>query len=155
MNPITILLAEDSFGDQRLFARALANGEDTHLEIVGDGREALNFLRRKGKYTGAPQADLIVVDLNLPRMSGAQVLAEIMQDPALKDIPVVVFTGAKPTKEMLENCKLAHFCIVKPDEADKYFAVVKGLVKYCRNILQFPQLTKKHAEELHRLLEAS
>ena len=155
MKPITILLAEDSFGDQMLFELALKESVDTHLEIVGDGDEALRFLQREGKYAGAPQPDLVVLDLNLPKVSGPEILTEMKKNPALTHLPVAMFSGAKPTGAVLDACKHADLYVVKPDRPDKYFAVVKSLEEYCRKILEFPNSTRKYAEEVQRLLGAS
>lgn len=155
MSPITILLVEDNFGDQKLFSLALENPKNTHLEVVGDGREALHFLHREGKYADAPSPDLVVLDINLPRKSGPEVLEEIRRNSTLKHLPVAMLTSAPATEVTLEACKHANLYIVKPDDGDKYFAVVRALEGFCRNAVGFPNLTRKYAEELPGLLKAA
>lgn len=93
INPVNILLVEDNPGDVRLTQEALREGKLMNtLHVAGDGVEAIDFLRRRGKFAQAPEADIILLDLNLPRMDGREVLAEIKIDPLLKKIPVIVLT---------------------------------------------------------------
>ncbi len=152
---ITILLAEDSVADQKLFELALEDAGDTQLEIVSDGSEALLFLKKVGKYADAPRPDLVVLDLNLPKVSGFEILAEMRKSPTLKPLPVVLFSGAKPTSEMLMACEGANLYVVKPDGMEKYFAIVKSLANYCRDILKFPDLTDQYTEAFEPILEGS
>jgi CheY-like chemotaxis protein len=152
VSPKIILYAEDSSADQKLFAMALGKSEDILLEFVDDGKEALQFLRKEGKFSGAPRPDLVVLDLNLPIVSGSEVLAQMRQSPALQNLPVFIFSGAKPTEQILNMCRFANLYIVKPDGLDKYFSVVKGLKEFSQNIIGFPNLTVRHAENLKRFL---
>jgi len=92
VRPITILLAEDSFGDQELFKLALQDSVDTHLEIVSDGSEAMQFLHREGKFTEAPKPDLVVLDFNLPKVSGSEILEKLQKHPTLNRFPVAIFS---------------------------------------------------------------
>src|SRR3954463_13474714 len=95
-DPIEILLVEDNPGDVELTREALHDGKiHMHLSVVNDGVEALTFLRREGAHAGAPRPDLILLDLNLPKKDGRAVLGEIKQDPALRNIPVVVLTSSQ------------------------------------------------------------
>jgi len=113
---INILLVEDNPGDVRLTVEALKEGKVyNRLHIAKDGMEAMEFLHREGKYYDVPRPDLILLDLNLPKKDGHEVLAEIKEDPILKRIPVVVLTGSKAGEDILKTYNLHANCyITKP-----------------------------------------
>jgi two-component system, chemotaxis family, response regulator Rcp1 len=125
-----ILLVEDSLGDVRLMEEALQESQEpTHLSVVRDGEEALAFLRQQGDYASAVRPDLILLDLNLPKKDGFEVLAEIRQDAQLKDIPIVVLTSsANPIDVRRAYDLYANCCITKPLHLEQFFKVVKALV---------------------------
>src|ERR687884_1433856 len=111
---IEILLVEDSPGDVRLTREALRDGKvRNNLSVVTDGVEALAFLRREGRYADAPRPDLILLDLNLPKKDGREVLAEIKADPNLRRIPVVVLTTSEAEQDIVETYNLHANCYVK------------------------------------------
>jgi chemotaxis family two-component system response regulator Rcp1 len=116
----TILLVDDSPGDIRLTQEALcAAGRALRLHIAVDGVEAISFLRREGRYADAPRPDLILLDLNLPRVDGYQVLAEIKQDDSLKTIPTVVLTASEMNVDAAYQLR-ANCCVTKPAEFDAF-----------------------------------
>ena len=125
-----ILLVEDSPGDVRLMEEALQESQEpTHLSVVRDGEEALAFLRQQGDYASAVRPDLILLDLNLPKKDGFQVLAEIRQDAQLKDIPVIVMTSSANPLDVRRAYDLyANCCITKPVHLEQFFKLVKALV---------------------------
>jgi two-component system, chemotaxis family, response regulator Rcp1 len=125
-----ILLVEDSLGDVRLMEEALQESQEpTHLSVVRDGEEALAFLRQQGDYASAVRPDLILLDLNLPKKDGFEVLAEIRQDAQLKDIPIVVLTSsANPIDVRRAYDLYANCCITKPLHLEQFFKLVKALV---------------------------
>jgi chemotaxis family two-component system response regulator Rcp1 len=138
--PIEILLVEDNPGDARLVKEALKDGKVLNeLHVVGDGVEALDFLRRKGVYAGAVHPDLILLDLNLPKKSGHEVLAEIKDDPDLKRIPVVVLTVSKAEEDIMITYNLHGNCfITKPIDFDQFVHVVKAIEDFWLTIVKLP-----------------
>ncbi|GAB3120815.1 response regulator [Novispirillum itersonii subsp. nipponicum] len=126
---IEILLVEDNPGDARLAAEAFKEGTiPTHLHVASDGIEAMAFLRRQGRHESAPRPDLILLDLNLPRKDGREVLAEIKEDPALRRIPVIVLTTSQAESDVSRAYDLHANCyIVKPVDFDRFIDVVKGI----------------------------
>jgi two-component system, chemotaxis family, response regulator Rcp1 len=138
--PIEILLVEDSPSDVDLTREAL---EDTkvhnNLSIVGDGVEALAFLRREGRYADAPHPDLILLDLNLPKKDGREVLAEIKSDPELRRIPVVVLTTSEAEQDIVESYNLHANCYVKkPVDLDAFIQVVRSIDNFWLAIVKLP-----------------
>jgi len=138
--PIEILLVEDSPSDVDLTREAL---EDTkvhnNLSVVGDGAEALAFLRRQGQYADAPHPDLILLDLNLPKMGGREVLAEIKNDPELRRIPVVVLTTSAAEQDIVESYNLHANCYVKkPVDLDAFIQVVRSIDNFWLAIVKLP-----------------
>jgi len=125
--PLDILLVEDNPGDVRLTLEAFKEGKiRNHLSVVSDGAEALAFLRREGSYANAPQPDLILLDLNLPKKDGRDVLAEIKGEEHLKRIPVVVLTTSNAEKDISETSDLHASCyITKPVDFGQFVTVVK------------------------------
>ena len=138
--PIEILLVEDSPSDVDLTREAL---EDTkvhnNLSVVGDGVEALAFLRREGPYADAPHPDLILLDLNLPKKDGREVLAEIKSDPVLRRIPVVVLTTSAAEQDIIESYNLHANCYVKkPVDLDAFIQVVRSIDNFWLAIVKLP-----------------
>src|ERR1043166_8207257 len=120
--PIDILLVEDNPGDIELTKEALEDGKvRNNLHTVGDGVEALAFLRREGMYADVPRPDLILLDLNLPKKGGREVLAEIKQDEELRRIPVVILTGSQAEQDIVESYNLHANCyITKPVDLGQF-----------------------------------
>ena len=142
VDPIRILLVEDSPGDVRLTVEALKDGKVRNdLSVVGDGVEALAFLQREGKYADAPRPDLILLDLNLPRMDGRELLAIIKQDENLKRIPVVVLTTSEAEVDVLRVYDLNANCyITKPVDLDKFITVIKAIEDFWLTIVKLPRI---------------
>jgi CheY-like chemotaxis protein len=142
VDPIRILLVEDSPGDVRLTIEALKDGKVRNdLSIVGDGVEALAFLNGEGKYAEAPRPDLILLDLNLPRMDGRELLAIIKQDDNLKRIPVVVLTTSEAEADVLRVYDLNANCyITKPVDLDKFITVIKAIEDFWLTIVKLPRV---------------
>ncbi len=138
--PIVILLVEDNPGDVRLTREAFKEGKVRNLLIVAsDGIEAMSMLRRQGAHSDAPRPDLILLDLNVPRMDGRQVLAEIKGDPDLRRIPVVVLTTSKAEEDILRTYDLNANCyITKPVDFDKFLTVVKSIDQFWLTIVNLP-----------------
>lgn len=138
--PIEILLVEDNPGDADLAREALENSKIRNtLSVVGDGEEALAFLHRSGKYAAAPRPDLILLDLNLPRKSGREVLAEIKSDENLKRIPVVILTVSKDEEDILESYNLHANCyITKPIDLHQFLRVVRAIEDFWLTIVKLP-----------------
>ena len=138
--PIEILLVEDNPGDARLVKEALKDGKVLNeLHVVKDGVEALDFLKRKGGYADAVCPDLILLDLNLPKKNGHEVLAEIKSDPDLKRIPVVVLTVSKAEEDIMITYNLHGNCfITKPIDFDQFVDVVKAIEDFWLTIVKLP-----------------
>ena len=144
MNSIEILLVEDNPADVRLTREAL-HEEKIHnnLNVVKDGVEALAFLRREGRYEKAARPDLILLDLNLPRKGGREVLDEIKNDETLKSIPVVVLTISEAEADILKSYKLHANCyITKPIDLDQFSKVVKSIQEFWLTIVKLPPRTR-------------
>jgi two-component system, chemotaxis family, response regulator Rcp1 len=124
--PLEILLVEDNPADVRLTREAFKNSKlQSVLNVVKDGVEAMAFLRRSGTYTDAAKPDLILLDLNLPRKDGREVLAEVKGDADLKRIPVVILTTSRAEKDVITSYDLSANCyIVKPADFDQFFEVI-------------------------------
>ena len=138
--PIEILLVEDNPGDVRLTIEALREGKVyNRLSAAADGVEALAFLRREGKYAEAPRPDVILLDLNLPRKDGREVLGEIKTDPELMSIPVVVLTTSKAEEDILRSYALHANCYVtKPVDLEQFIRVVKSIEDFWFSIVRLP-----------------
>jgi two-component system, chemotaxis family, response regulator Rcp1 len=138
--PVDILLVEDNPGDVRLTIEALKDGKvRNRLNVAVDGVEALAFLRREGKYANAPRPDVILLDLNLPRKDGREVLAEIKEDEELRRIPVVVLTTSSSEQDILRTYSLHANCyITKPVDLDQFIEVVKGIEDFWLTIVKLP-----------------
>lgn len=140
MHPIEILLVEDSPADVRLTLEALKEEKiHNNLSVVSDGVEALAFLHREGKYSQSPRPDLILLDLNLPRKDGREVLAEIKNDDKLKSIPVVVLTISEAEGDILKSYSLHANCyITKPIDLNQFSRVVKSIQDFWLAIVKLP-----------------
>lgn len=138
--PIEILLVEDNPGDVRLTIEALKEGKVRNtLSVTKDGVEALAFLRREGPHAKAPRPDLILLDLNLPRKDGREVLAEIKEDPVLRRIPVVVLTTSKAEEDILRTYDLHANCyITKPVDLDQFISVVRSIDEFWLAVVRLP-----------------
>lgn len=138
--PIEILLIEDNPGDVRLTQEALREGKIiNNLNVVSDGVQALDFLRQKGRYAGATRPDVILLDLNLPRKDGREVLEEIKEDPELKRIPVVVITSSSAEEDVLKSYNLHANCYIsKPVDLEQFVAVVKSIEDFWMGIVKLP-----------------
>ena len=138
--PINILLVEDNPGDVRLTVEALKEGKvHNRLHITKDGMEAMDFLHREGEYSDVPHPDLILLDLNLPKKDGHEVLAEIKEDPMLKRIPVVVLTGSKAGEDILKTYNLHANCyITKPVDLEQFITVIKSINDFWLTIVKLP-----------------
>ena len=138
--PIEILLVDDNSADVRLTIEALKNGKlNNHLSIAEDGVEAMAFLRRKGAYQGAPRPDLILLDLNMPRKNGREVLKEIKSDENLKTIPVVVLTCSETEQDVVISYRLNANCYVsKPVDFLQFIRAVKLIEDFWMDIVKLP-----------------
>jgi two-component system, chemotaxis family, response regulator Rcp1 len=137
---IEILLVEDNPGDVRLTREALKDGKIINkLHVAGDGVEALAFLRREGKYHNAVRPELILLDLNLPKKDGREVLAEIKADVALKRIPVVILTSSAAEQDIVKSYNLHANCYVtKPVDLDQFINVVKSIEHFWLSVVKLP-----------------
>jgi chemotaxis family two-component system response regulator Rcp1 len=138
--PVEILLVEDNPGDVRLTMEAFKENKlRNNLTAVEDGVEAMSFLRGEGKYAGAPRPDLILLDLNLPRKDGREVLAEIKADEKLKRIPVVVLTTSKAEEDVVKSYDLHANCYVtKPVDFEQFMVVVKSIENFWLTVVKLP-----------------
>ncbi|KOP23312.1 response regulator [Hapalosiphon sp. MRB220] len=138
--PIEILLIEDNPGDVELTKIALEDSKiSVNLNIVEDGVEAIAFLRREGKYTQVPHPDIVLLDLNLPKKDGREVLAEIKADEKLKRIPVVVLTTSQAEEDVLRVYNLSANCyITKPVDFDQFVKIVQSIESFWFTIVKLP-----------------
>ncbi len=139
--PVEILLVEDNPGDVRLTIEGLKEGKvKNNLHVVGDGVEALAFLRKEGKYGDVVCPDLILLDWNLPKKNGREVLEEIKEDEVLRHIPVVVLTTSKAEQDILKAYSLHANCyITKPVDLDQFIAVVESIEDFWFTIVKLPR----------------
>ena len=137
---IEILLVEDNPGDVRLTREALKDGKIVNnLHVAEDGVDALAFLRREGKYRNAVRPELILLDLNLPKKDGREVLAEIKADKELKRIPVVVLTSSAAEQDIVKSYNLHANCYVtKPVDLDQFINVVKSIEHFWLTVVKLP-----------------
>jgi two-component system, chemotaxis family, response regulator Rcp1 len=141
--PIEILLVEDNPGDVRLAIEALRESKvRNNLHVARDGVEALAFLRREAQYTDVPRPDLILLDLNLPRKDGREVLADIKADTGLHTIPVVILTTSRAEQDVYRSYELQANCyITKPVDLDQFITVVKSIEDFWLTIVTLPHAT--------------
>jgi chemotaxis family two-component system response regulator Rcp1 len=141
--PVEILLVEDNPGDVRLTIEGLKEGKvHNNLHVAQDGVEALAYLRREGKHAGAVRPDLILLDLNLPRMDGREVLSAIKSDARMRTIPVVVLTTSRAEQDVLGSYDLHANCyITKPVDLEQFMTVVKSIEDFWLRVVTLPQQT--------------
>jgi CheY-like chemotaxis protein len=137
---IDVLLVEDDVADVLLIEEAFADNKvRNRLHRVGDGVEAIAFMRREGEYADAPRPDLVLLDLNLPRKDGREVLAEVKADEALKHIPVVVLTTSKADEDILRSYKLhANAYVTKPVDFERFIEVVRQIDEFFVTVVKLP-----------------
>lgn len=137
---LEILLVEDNPGDVLLTQEAFRDNSLTHhLSVAENGEDALRLLRREGQYGDAPQPDVILLDLNLPKMDGRELLAELKNDPALRHIPVIVLTSSNSGQDVSKAYKLHANCyLTKPIEVDEFLHKMKSLEEFWLNIVRLP-----------------
>ena len=138
--PIEVLLVEDDPGDVLMTREAFAEHKlNNNLNVVSDGDEALAYLRREGAYANAVRPDLILLDLNLPRRDGREVLAEIKNDQDLHQIPVVVLSTSQADEDVLRSYQLhANAYVTKPVDFDRFIAVVRQIDEFFLNVVKLP-----------------
>ncbi|MFI8348440.1 response regulator [Streptomyces sp. NPDC085596] len=139
--PIDVLLVEDDPGDELMTREAFEDNKiGNTLHVVRDGEEALDFLYRRGGHTGAPRPDLILLDLNLPKYDGRQVLERIKSDQDLADIPVVVLTTSAAEEDILRSYKLhANAYVTKPVDLDQFIAAVRQIDDFFVQVVRLPR----------------
>lgn len=146
---IEILLVEDNPGDVRLTREALRDAKvNNHMQVVGDGMEALAYLRQEGEFVTATRPDLILLDLNLPLMNGFELLEEIKTDENLKLIPVVILTTSQAEQDIVKGYHLyANAFVTKPVDLGQFIRVVRSIEDFWLEIVRLPERT----ESKHRL----
>jgi chemotaxis family two-component system response regulator Rcp1 len=139
--PIEVLLVEDSPGDVRLTQEAFRDANKAiHLHVAADGVEAMAFLRREGIHAQAPRPELILLDLNLPKMDGREVLAHIKEDSNLKTIPTVILTTSEAEVDIVKSYQLQANCyLTKPVQLDAFEALVKSINDFWLTKVKLPQ----------------
>jgi CheY-like chemotaxis protein len=140
VRPIEVLLVEDDEGDVLMTREALEEGKViNNLNVVGDGVEAVEYLRRAGSYASAPRPDLVLLDLNLPKRDGRQVLEDIKGDPELRRIPVVVLTTSEAEEDVLRSYDLhANAYVTKPVDFDRFVQVIQQIDDFFISVVRLP-----------------
>lgn len=140
VQPIEVLLVEDDPGDELMTREAFEDNKIRNtLHVVRDGQEALDFLYRRGEHTEAPRPDLVLLDLNLPKYDGRQVLEQIKGDPELSLIPVVVLTTSSAEEDILRSYKLhANAYVTKPVDLDQFIAAVRQIDEFFVTVVRLP-----------------
>jgi CheY-like chemotaxis protein len=138
--PIQILLVEDNPGDVRLTREALRDARvRNQLHVATDGEDAMAFLRREGGYAAAPSPDLVLLDLNLPKRDGREVLQDIKGDARLRHIPVVVLTTSQAERDILETYRLqANAYVTKPVDLEQFITVIRSIERFWLEIVKLP-----------------
>jgi len=138
--PIEILLVEDDSGDAKRTIDALKDGRlRNRITHVKDGLEAMAYLWREGEYANAPRPDLILLDLNMPRMNGQEVLAEVKEDPDLRRIPVVMMTSSEQEKDIMTAYNLhVNSYVVKPVDVDQFIGAVRSIEQFWFSVVKLP-----------------
>ncbi|MEU3280989.1 response regulator [Streptomyces antibioticus] len=139
--PVDVLLVEDDPGDELMTREAFEDNKiGNTLHVVRDGEEALDFLYQRGAHTGAPRPDLILLDLNLPKYDGRQVLEKIKSDPELSHIPVVVLTTSAAEEDILRSYKLhANAYVTKPVDLDRFIAAIRQIDDFFVQVVRLPR----------------
>jgi two-component system, chemotaxis family, response regulator Rcp1 len=140
-----VLLVDDNPADIDLMSEVLANSKrHFHVNVASDGAKAISFLRRQGEYAEAPAPDLVVLDLNLPRKDGREVLSEVKADPALAKIPVVIFTTSQANSDVTRSYELGANCYLrKPGNLPDFIAVVQSMADFWLGFASLPQKEKR------------
>ncbi|TDC46065.1 response regulator [Micromonospora sp. KC207] len=139
--PVRILVVDDDPGDVLMIEEALADSDvDKVIDVVSDGREAMEFLRRSGRHTDARRPDVILLDLNMPRMDGRQVLGEVKQDDDLRTIPIVVLTTSNADTDIVGSYTLqANAYVTKPIDLDDFNGVVRRIDEFFGRVVVLPK----------------
>ena len=147
--PIEILLVEDNAADVRLTREAFDDAKVlNNLNVVGDGVEAMAYMRREGKYADATRPDLVLLDLNMPRKDGREVLAEVKGDPDLRRIPVVILTVSQSEEDVLKSYNLHANCYIsKPVNLAQFLKVVESIESFWLTIVELPPNGKTPAKK--------
>jgi CheY-like chemotaxis protein len=137
-NAINILLVEDNPGDVRLARETLSDyNMQNHLQVAGDGEEALMYLRQQGKYAETALPDIVLLDLSLPKIDGLEVLAEMRKDAVLRDVPVVLLTASRMDEQMLKGLRIqTDCCIPKPLTLERYLEAIKCFPQFGLSIVR-------------------
>ena len=145
VQPINILLVEDSAADVRLTREALKEAKIVNnLHVVPDGVAALDFLRKQGPYAASPRPDLILLDLNLPKMDGREVLAEIKKDQDLMRIPVVILTTSRAEEDVVRTYNLhANAYVTKPVDLKQFLSVIRAIEEFWLAVVTLPPANGK------------
>ena len=140
MRSIEILLVEDNPGDARLTREALSQSKvSNNLHHARDGEEAMRFLKREGQFANAPTPDLVLLDLNLPRRDGREVLEDVKRDPLLKHIPIVILTSSEAEEDILRSYRLHANCfITKPVDLEQLTKVVQAIEHFWFTLVKLP-----------------
>src|SRR5258706_8040264 len=138
--PVEILIVEDNEGDVRLIKEAFTGSTvDSKFSVVSDGEEALDYLYRRGKFEASSRPDLILLDLNLPRLNGFDVLSDVKSNPALQQIPVVIFSSSTSDNDVIKSYDLkANSYISKPSDFDEFLTVVKTIEEFWFRTVRLP-----------------
>jgi len=146
--PIEVLLVEDSPGDVRLTREAFKDAKvHINLHVASDGNEAMAFLLGRGEYVGVPRPDLILLDLNLPKKDGREVLTEIKESPTLRSIPVVILTTSASEADILRSYRLHANCyITKPVGLNGFLEVIKSIDNFWLSVVKFPHEERSRKE---------
>lgn len=137
---INVLLVEDDPGDVLMTREAFDEYLHNRLDVVTDGEEALAFLRREGQYAEAPRPDLVLLDLNLPRRDGREVLQEVKDDPDLRAIPVIVLTTSQAEEDVLRSYQLhANAYVTKPVDFESFIEAIKQIDHFFVSVVQLPR----------------
>jgi CheY-like chemotaxis protein len=136
---INVLLVEDDPGDVLMTREAFEEYLHNRLDVVTDGSEALAYLHKEGEYADAPRPDLILLDLNLPRRDGREVLAEVKGDPSLQHIPVIVLTTSQAEEDVLRSYQLhANAYVTKPVDFDRFISIVRQIDDFFVSVVRLP-----------------
>jgi chemotaxis family two-component system response regulator Rcp1 len=148
--PVEILLVEDNPGDVRLTKEALKDGDiPHHLSVVQDGEEAMMYLRGHSPFRGAARPDLILLDLNLPKKDGRQVLEDVKNDPELKEIPIVVLTTSRADYDITSAYDLQANCYIqKPVDLNQFWAIVRWIEKFWLSTAALPSHAKVKIQDV-------
>lgn len=138
---IHILLVEDNPGDVRLTREALRGARVANdLQVVGDGEAAIDYLRRRGRYVDAPRPDIVLLDLNLPRLDGREVLMDIKSDPDLAKIPIIILTSSSAERDIQSSYELHANCYIsKPVDFTEFIEAVRSLEGFWLRIVRLPR----------------